>query len=63
MKRQSAETILKHGDFKIEKHYDYWGYWEYVLLKDNNFFARSYSFERLKNIAYANREMINGEEW
>lgn len=55
--------MLRHGDYKVIKSYDSWGYWEYILLKDNNLFARSSSFERLKNIAYAKEEIINGIPW
>lgn len=54
MKKQSEKTILQHGVFKIIKRYDYWGSWEYVMLKDGNFVDRSSSLETLKDKAYAN---------
>ena len=52
VKKQAQELVSTHKDYKIVKDYDYWGNWEYVLLKDNQFVARHYKFEVMRDKMY-----------
>lgn len=47
-----VEIVEKLGRCRIEKQYDSFGNWDYVLLCDGEFIERSWSFEKLHKRMY-----------
>lgn len=53
MKKQPSKQVLKSGNKKIIKSYDWYGNWEYILIENEQTIQRSNNFEELKREIYA----------